>query len=227
MRRALSGSVSGSGSPTGIAWSPRRTTTLARVSSHSAASSGLDGRAAEERGPQHPPRAVDADDPRRLLGGLPVVVCTEQLADQLGAEAALALGGGAAAPGHLGGDLRPDLGPQVAVAGAAKARSSSAPSGPASTTDWTCLVASSTWSRSSRPGSGAISSEPRSTRSTPSPGDVVDVERAGRPWPGSAAVVDGGVDAVSSTGSDAWTCGGTSRLLLRRRGPVRTGRSLQ
>ena len=43
-------------------------------------------------------------------------------------ERALALGGGAAGLGHLGRDLRAGLGPQVAAAGAANARSSSAPS---------------------------------------------------------------------------------------------------
>ena len=91
------------------------------------------------------------------------------LADQLGAPAALALGGGAAAPGRprrrSAGATSDQRSP---LRGAAKARSSSAPSGPASTTDCTSPLASSTWSRSSRSGSGAISSEPRSTRSTSS-----------------------------------------------------------
>ena len=110
--------VSGSASPTGIACSPRRTTTAGEGRPPSRRpSSGLDGRPAEERGPQHPARAVDADDPRRLLGGAARRrVCTVSWQTQLGAEAALALGGGAAAPGHVGGDLGPDLAPQVAVA---------------------------------------------------------------------------------------------------------------
>src|SRR6478735_135156 len=78
---------------------------------------GVDGRLAEEGGAQHPPLAVDADDARGLGRSRPVGALHRHLADQLGAPAALALGGLAAAPLHVGSDLRADLGPQVTVAG--------------------------------------------------------------------------------------------------------------
>ena len=90
-------STTGSGSPTGIAWAPRRTATLRSVSSQSSASSGREAAAAEERRAQHPARTVDADDAGRLGARPPR---WPDLADQLGAQRPLALGGGAAAPGR-------------------------------------------------------------------------------------------------------------------------------
>ena len=64
-----SGSTIGSGSPTGIAWSPRRTTTWGAPPPTGSAVSGSTRRLAEEGRAQHPAGPVDADDPRRLLAG--------------------------------------------------------------------------------------------------------------------------------------------------------------
>src|SRR6478752_7364037 len=75
----------------------------------------VDGRPAEEGRAQHPPLAVDTDDPRRLGRGRPVGTLDRHLAHQLGAPATFTLGGLAAASLHVRGDLGADLGPQVTV----------------------------------------------------------------------------------------------------------------
>ena len=168
-RWASSGRTSGSGSPTGIAWEPRWTTTAARASSQRWASSGCNGGLAEERRPQQPAGAVDADDARRLHRLGAVGHHDLHLADQLDAPAAVALGGRAAVLGDVGSDLGADLAPEVASRGAPRRRGArwrpprrrASPTGPR-------RVCSSTWSRSSVPSVGATRSEPRSIRSIPS-----------------------------------------------------------
>src|SRR4051794_15071218 len=72
----------------------------------------LHRRRAHQLAPQHPARAVDADHPGELL----LASALADLEEQLGPPRALALGGRAAGLGDLGGDLRPDVGPEVAVA---------------------------------------------------------------------------------------------------------------
>ena len=131
----VGGSTSGSGSPTGIAWclAARRP---ARARPPTAAASGWTaGRPrnvarSSQRGPLTP----------TIRDGCMAVVPSggdRHLADQLGAEPALALGGGAAPLRDVGGDLGRTSLQRSPSRGAAKARSSSAPSGPASITDCT------------------------------------------------------------------------------------------
>ena len=60
---------------------------------------------AHQRGAQEPAGAVDPDHAGGLTGGLAVGLLHRALADQLGPEAALPLGDGAAPPLDVGGDL--------------------------------------------------------------------------------------------------------------------------
>ena len=210
-RRASSGSVTGSGSPTGIAWSPRRTTICGERVLPLGGGVRVDGRTAEEGRAQHPALAVDADDARRLGRGRAVGTLDRHLAHQLGAPATFALGGLAAASRHVLGDLRADLGPQVAVAGGREGLELAGAVG-AGQHDRPDLRRSAR-----RPGAGSsrsamagTSTEPRSARSTPSPSTWdTSKGRWGRP-------VDGGVRgvlraAVARLRASCLPCGGTSR----------------
>ena len=166
----------GSTSPTGIAWAPRCTATLRMLSSQSFASSGLAAAAPSseqrsiQRGPLMPTTREIWAPPERWptwqISSVPHGPSRSVAVPPDWATSAAILG--------RASDQRSPL------RGAAKARSSSAPSGPAMTTDCTTPLASSTWRRSSRLGSGAIRSEPRSTRST-SLAAAAPRSRTGRP----------------------------------------------
>ena len=86
------------------------------LSSQGSASAGSSGGRSHQGGAQDPGRTQRADHPAGLGAALPVGRLHRHPADQLGAEAALLLGGGAADPGDLGRDLGPQVVPGVAAA---------------------------------------------------------------------------------------------------------------
>ena len=166
--RACSGRVTGSGSPTGIASSPRRTASWLSASSQGWAESG-----SVAGFPRNVARIIQREPlmPTMREACWPVRpswVFTESWQTSSGPKrpsCSVAVPPRRAMSAASWGRMSLHRSP---LRGAEKARSSRAPSAAAITTDCTFWLASSTWIRSSLPGTGAISIEPRSTRCTPS-----------------------------------------------------------
>ena len=180
---------------------------------------GLDGGLAEERRAQQPAGAVDADD--RARAASPGAVGQQRPASgrparcPSGPRARWRCRRAAATSAAIWGRTSLHRSPSR---GAANARSSMAPSSPASITDWTSPVCSSTWSRSSVPSAGGTQSEPRSTRSIPSSarssashGPALVARLRGAPRRPSSS-------AVGRLVGSGWPCGGTSRASFLRSG---------